>query len=489
MIKNFNWRMVLRMLGILLLVEAFFMLTATIVSYIYKEDDFRALLESSLITAIMGGAWMLLGDKSDKQIDSRAGYILVSFVWVVFSFFGMLPFLLSKYIPSITDAFFETMSGFTTTGASILNDIESLPHGLLYWRSLTQWLGGMGIMVLSLAILPLFGAGMQIYSAEAPGPTHDKLRPRIADTARRLWVIYLIFTIIIGVLLYLFGMSPFDAICHAFTTLSSGGYSTKQASIGYWSSPFIHYTIIIGMIIAGINFSLIYFSFSQKSIKKFFKDEELRVYLITIAIFACITGIGLCIFNNCDTLSAIENRFRSALFHVVSIMTTTGFATEDYLQWPTVLWFLIVLLLCTGASAGSTSGGIKLIRLHIIGKNILYEFKRIMHPKAIMPVRINRRIVNDNIVANIYAFISIYIIIAIISTIIFLLFGLPLKEAVGVSLTALDNAGPGLGAQGPAGNFYMLPAIAKWYMSFLMLLGRLELFTILLLMSPSFWKR
>ena len=449
MIKNFNWRMVLRMLGILLLVEAFFMLTATIVSYIYKEDDFRALLESSLITAIMGGAWMLLGDKSDKQIDSRAGYILVSFVWIVFSFFGMLPFLLSKYIPSITDAFF----------------------------------------VLSLAILPLFGAGMQIYSAEAPGPTHDKLRPRIADTARRLWVIYLIFTIIIGVLLYLFGMSPFDAICHAFTTLSSGGYSTKQASIGYWSSPFIHYTIIIGMIIAGINFSLIYFSFSQKSIKKFFKDEELRVYLITIAIFACITGIGLCIFNNCDTLSAIENRFRSALFHVVSIMTTTGFATEDYLQWPTVLWFLIVLLLCTGASAGSTSGGIKLIRLHIIGKNILYEFKRIMHPKAIMPVRINRRIVNDNIVANIYAFISIYIIIAIISTIIFLLFGLPLKEAVGVSLTALDNAGPGLGAQGPAGNFYMLPAIAKWYMSFLMLLGRLELFTILLLMSPSFWKR
>ena len=489
MIKNFNWRMVLRMLGILLLVEAFFMLTATAVSFYYHEDDFRALLESSIITAIIGGAWILLGDKTGKQIDSRAGYLLVSFVWIVFSFFGMLPFVLSKYIPSITNAFFETMSGFTTTGASILNDIESLPHGLLFWRSLTQWLGGMGIMVLSLAILPLFGAGMQIYSAEAPGPTHDKLRPRIADTARRLWIIYLILTIIIGVLLFLFGMTPFDAICHSLTTLSSGGYSTKQASIGYWSSPLIHYTIIIGMIIAGINFSLIYTSFSQKSIKKFFKDEELRVYLIAIAVFAAIIGIGLCVYRHSTNLASIESNFRSSLFHVVSIMTTTGFATEDYLLWPSVLWFLITLLLCTGASAGSTSGGIKLIRLHIIGKNIFYEFKRIMHPKAIMAVRINRRIVHDNIVANIYAFISIYIIIALLSIIIFSLFGLPLNEAIGVSLTALDNAGPGLGAQGPAGNYYMLPAAAKWYMSFLMLLGRLELFTILLLFSPSFWKR
>lgn len=489
MIKHSNRRFLLWLLGILLLLEAFFMLTATAISIYYHEDDFRALLESSIITAMIGGAWILLGDKTSKQIDTRVGYLLVSLVWIVFSFFGMLPFVLSRYIPSITDAFFETMSGFTTTGASIINDIESLPHGLLFWRSIMQWIGGMGIMVFSLAVLPLFGAGMQIYSAEAPGPTHDKLQPRIADTARKLWFIYLIFTVAAGVLLYIFGMEPFDAICHAFTTLASGGYSTKQASIGYWSSPLIHYTIIFFMIIAGTNFSLIYTCLTQKNIKKFFKDEELKVYLITIAAFATIICLGLCIYNHSTGIGTIESNFRSALFHVVSIMTTTGFVTEDYLLWPTVLWFFIVLLLCTGASAGSTSGGIKLIRLHIISKNIVYEFKRIMHPKAIMPVRINKHVVHDDIVANVYVFISIYVIIALISTIIFMLFGLSLKESIGIALTALDNAGPGLGAQGPAGNFYMLPAIAKWYMSFLMLLGRLELFTILLLFSPSFWKR
>jgi trk system potassium uptake protein TrkH len=410
-------------------------------------------------------------------------------VWIVFSLFGMLPFRISHYIPSVTDAFFETMSGFTTTGATILTDIEALPYGLLFWRSMIQWLGGMGIVVLSLAILPMFGAGMQLFAAEVPGITYDKLQPKITDTARRLWELYLLLTIICAVLLYFGGMNAFDAICHSFTTLASGGYSTKNASIAYWSSPLIHYIIIIFMIIAGTNFSLLYGAMIRKQGKRLIQDEEFRSYIYSILGVSLVVTVGLIFSRNFEGIKSVEVAFRDALFQIVATMTTTGFSTSDYMSWHPILWLIILLIIPMGATAGSTSGGIKIIRLHIITKNIFYEFKRVMHPKAIRPVRVNRRIVSENTLSNTYVFISIFLIITIVSTIVMMLCGLSTNEALGCSLSSIANVGPGIGNFGPSETFASLPIFAKWYLSVLMLIGRLELFTILILFLPSFWKR
>jgi trk system potassium uptake protein TrkH len=401
----------------------------------------------------------------------------------------MLPFKLSHYIPSTTDAFFETMSGFTTTGATILTDIEALPYGLLFWRSMIQWLGGMGIVVLSLAILPMFGAGMQLFAAEVPGITYDKLQPKITDTARRLWELYLLLTIICATLLYFSGMSIFDAICHSFTTLASGGYSTKNASIAYWSSPLIHYIIIIFMIIAGTNFSLLYGAMIRKQGKRLIQDEEFRSYIYSILGVSLVVAVGLIFSRNFEGIKSVEVAFRDALFQIVATMTTTGFSTSDYMSWHPILWLIILLIIPMGATAGSTSGGIKIIRLHIITKNIFYEFKRVMHPKAIRPVRVNRRIVSENTLSNTYVFISIFLIITIVSTIVMMLCGLSTNEALGCSLSSIANVGPGIGNFGPSETFASLPIFAKWYLSVLMLIGRLELFTILILFLPSFWKR
>jgi trk system potassium uptake protein TrkH len=401
----------------------------------------------------------------------------------------MLPFRISHYIPSVTDAFFETMSGFTTTGATILTDIEALPYGLLFWRSMIQWLGGMGIVVLSLAILPMFGAGMQLFAAEVPGITYDKLQPKITDTARRLWELYLLLTIICATLLYFSGMSIFDAICHSFTTLASGGYSTKNASIAYWSSPLIHYIIIIFMIVAGTNFSLLYGAMIRKQGKRLIQDEEFRAYIYSILGVSLVVAVGLIFSRNFEGIKSVEVAFRDALFQIVATMTTTGFSTSDYMSWHPILWLIILLIIPMGATAGSTSGGIKIIRLHIITKNIFYEFKRVMHPKAIRPVRVNRRIVSENTLSNTYVFISIFLIITIVSTIVMMLCGLSTNEALGCSLSSIANVGPGIGNFGPSETFASLPIFAKWYLSILMLIGRLELFTILILFLPSFWKR
>lgn len=489
MTKAFNWQQVIRILGLLLLTEATFLLLAAGVSFIYQENDFGSIIQAAGITAGVGLSGLLIGGKPKKQMGIREGYLIVGFVWIVFSFFGMLPFVLSGYIPSVTDAYFETMSGFTTTGASILNDIESLPHGLLFWRSLIQWIGGMGIVVLSLAVLPMFGGGMQLYVAEVPGLTYDKIQPRIQETARRLWGIYLIITCTQVILLNIVGMDFFDAVCHSLTTMSSGGYSTKQASIAHWDSATIQYIIIFFMTIAGINFSLIYYSINQRNFKKIFHDEEFRTYILTIIIISSLLTIGLTIISNIPALATIEQNFRCALFQTVSILTTTGFATADYMIWPPILWLLLLFAMLFGGSAGSTAGGMKMARLLVIVKNLFYEFKRIIHPKAIIPVRINRRVLPENIVTNVHAFVTIYVILIAFSIMILMMNGMDIQEALGAALTSISNVGPGLGAQGPAGNFAMIPTFAKWYLSFLMLIGRLELFTILLLFSPSFWRK
>ena len=352
-----------------------------------------------------------------------------------------------------------------------------------------QWLGCMGIVVLSLAILPMFGAGMQLFAAEVPGITYDKLQPKITDTARKLWELYLLLTIICAILLYVSGMNIFDAICHSLTTLASGGYSTKNASIAYWASPTIHYIIIFFMIIAGTNFSLLYGAMIRRQWKRLIYDEEFKTYIYSTLGISIVITIGLICTRTFDGFQSIEKAFRDALFQIVATMTTTGFSTSDYMSWHPILWLIMLLVIPMGATAGSTSGGIKIIRLHIVAKNIFYEFKRVMHPKAIRPIRVNHRIVSENTLSNTYVFISIFVIITIVSTIVMMICGLSPSEAFGCSLTSISNVGPGIGAQGPSGTFAMLPDFAKWYLSFLMLIGRLELFTILILFLPSFWKK
>lgn len=479
-----NLKIIFKVLGLLLLVEGIAMLLALAVAIIYGGNDILAFGISSGINLATGGIITLLSKNAKKDIGKREGFIIVSMVWVVFSLFGSFPYMLSGSIPNFTDAFFETISGFTTTGSSILNDIEALPHGILFWRSISQWLGGMGIIVLSLAILPVFGiGGMQLFIAEVPGPTPDKISPRIKQTAKALWGIYMLFTVVETILLWIGGMSLYDAVCHSFTTMATGGFSTKQASIAHWSSPFIQYVIIFFMFIAGTNFTLSYLAIKGKFANAF-KDEEFKYYGIITLSFTALITLGLVLSSQLN----FEQAFRDALFQVVSIVTTTGFATADYLLWSPVLTILIFALFFFGGSAGSTGGGIKIMRIVVLAKNGYYELKRLIHPHAIIPVKFNKHSVDTKIVTNVLAFFMLYMAVFSVSTIIFTLIEPDMESSMGAVATSLGNIGPGLGSVGPAENFYHIKPIGKWFLSFLMLLGRLELFTVLVLFSPSFWK-
>jgi len=479
-----NLKIIFRVLGFLLVVEGVAMLLAFAVALLYGEHDVFAFLISSGINLSIGSGIVLATSKASKDIGKREGFIIVSMVWIVFSFFGSLPYLISSSIPNFTDAFFETMSGFSTTGSSVLNDIEALPHGILFWRSITQWLGGMGIIVLSLAILPVFGiGGMQLFMAEVPGPTPDKISPRIKQTAKTLWKIYMAFTLVETILLWIGGMTLFDAVCHSFTTMATGGFSTKQASIAYWSSPFIQYVIIVFMFLAGTNFTLSYFAIKGK-FTTVFRDEEFKYYGFFIIGFTILIFLGLLI----TTQLGIEHAFRDSLFQVLTIITTTGYATANYLTWTPVLTMLIFILFFFGGSAGSTGGGIKIMRIVVLLKNGYYELKRLIHPHAIIPVKFNKHSVDTKIVTNVLAFFMIYFVIFAISTVIFTLIEPDMETSMGAVATCLGNIGPGLGSVGPADNFFHIKPVGKWFLSFLMLLGRLELFTVLVLFSPSFWK-
>lgn len=480
-----NKKIIIQVMGLLLLIEGFFLGISSLVSLYYGEYDLYSLLITSGICISTGLVLKIITSKAEKNIAKREGYIIVSLVWVVFSLFGALPFVISGAIPSYTDAFFETISGFTTTGASILNDIEAVPKGLLFWRSLTQWLGGMGIIVLSIAILPIFGiGGMQLFVAEVPGPTPDKLHPRIKETAKRLWGIYIIFTLAEVILLKIGGMNWFDAVNHSFTTMATGGYSTKQASIAHFDSPFIHYIITLFMFLAGTNFTLSYFALHFK-FGKVSKNEEFRYYLGFITIFTVAIAFALWHFQGYHP----EKSFRDAVFQVVSIITTTGFATADYLIWQPFVVVMIFALMFFGGSAGSTGGSIKIIRISLLLKNSYQELKRIIHPNAIIPVRMNGKSVSPQIISNILAFVVFYMLISIISSIIISALGYDLATSLGAVAATLGNIGPGIGRVGPIENYAHLPVFGKWFLSFLMLIGRLELFTVIVLFSPSFWKK
>lgn len=482
--SKINWKIIIQILGFLLIIEGLFMFTGMPFSMYYCEEKCLSLLYSGLITLSSGSLIWLFTRKAPRNIGKREGYIIVSLAWVVISLFGTLPYLISNSIPNFTNAFFETISGFTTTGASILTDIESVPKGILFWRSMTHWIGGMGIIVLSVAILPLLGiGGMQLFVAEMPGITPDKLHPRITETAKRLWIIYVSLTFIETILLKLGGLNLFDALCHSFGTVSTGGFSTKNASVSEFSS-YIQYVIIIFMLLSGTNFTLHYLGLHGR-FKDIWRNEEFRYYILFTFGFVIVIGVFLAIYSN----RAIEEAFRDALFQVVAIVTTTGFVTSDYLSWPVSLWIIIFLLMFIGGSAGSTGGGIKIARQILLLKNSALEFKRMIHPQAVIPIRFSGKAVSPEIMHLVMAFFLFYILIFFAGTFVLTLLGLDFDTAIGTSIASIGNIGPGIGGVGPIENYSGLPTAAKWISTFLMLLGRLELFTILILFSPSFWKK
>ncbi len=480
-----NFKLVINVIGFLLMVEGFFMALGLPFAFYFKEEHPWVLLYSGLITSFSGTIiWALTRKQKSPTITKREGFVIVSFAWVIISFFGTIPFLMSGAIPSFTDAFFETMSGFTTTGASILTDVEALPHSILFWRSMTHWIGGMGIIVLSVAILPFFGiGGMQLYIAEMPGVTKDKLHPRITDTAKRLWGIYILLTFAETAFLMFGGMDFFDGICHSFATMATGGFSTKNTSVAGFS-PYEQYVIIVFMVLAGTNFSLHYLALHGK-IRDIWRDEEYRNYLYVLLTFSIVISIIL-ITNMAITN---ERAIRDSLFQVVSIVTTTGFVTSDYLVWPGELWFFIFLLMFVGGMAGSTGGGIKVVRQLLLFKNAGQELKRTVHPNAIIPVRLNKKAISQEIIYKVMAFFQLYIITFTIGAMVMSFLGLDFDSAIGASIATLGNIGPGLGTVGPIGNYAHIPEFGKWFLSFLMMIGRLELFTVLILFSPAFWKR
>jgi len=481
-----NIKLLLHTVGSLLFFEATFMLIATVVAYLYKESDFLPLLYSSGITLVAAlCSFFFIKKDPDTQFEKRDGYLFVSLTWVVFSLFGTLPFIIGGYAPCFVDAFFESMSGFTATGASIFTDVEILPHGILLWRSLMCWLGGMGIIILSLAILPFFGiGGMQLYAAEIPGPQKAKLHPRIAQTAKLLWGIYTLLTVVQIVLLKIGGMEVFDAVCHSFSAISACGSSTKNAGIAYWNSPVIEYVIMSFMLITGINYGVIYSTMKGK-FKTLYQNEEVRFYLLFALGFSFIVTIGLLVSQN----MGVEESIRTATFQVVSLLSGTAFFTTNYLGWAPFLWTLLLFIMLIGGCAGSTTSGLKVVRVSLLLKNSINEFKRLLHPNAVIPVKYNQKVVAPQIITNILAFVALYVLIIIGSILIFASLGLNLDESVGSSITFLNNVGPGLGKFGPIDNYSQFPTIAKCYASFLMLVGRLEIFTVLFVLMPSFWKR
>ena len=480
-----NANRIINILGLLLVIEGVFISLCIPVAFYYGDGDFQAFCITALVMFSTGLAFWFFTRNTDRSIGKREGFIIVSLVWIVISFFGCLPFWLSGSVASFTDSFFETISGFTTTGASILVDIEAMPRGLLLWRSMTQWLGGMGIIVLSLAILPALGVGgMQLFVAEVPGPTKEKLHPRVEQTARRLWGIYILFTGLEMVLLLAGGMSLFDSVCHSFTTMATGGYSTKQASIAYFDSAYIQYVITFFMFIAGTNFILSYFAIHLR-FEKIWKNEEFRFYLGSVLFFIVIFSVGLFLTGN----GSVEESFRLASFQVVSIITTTGFVSADYLLWIPLLSVLIFVMMFFGGSAGSTGGGVKIIRVLLIMKNSYIEIKRLIYPNAVIPVRLNNRPISQNVIGNVLAYTFIYILVMAISLVVISSMGYNLDTAFGAAAATLGNIGPGIGLVGPAENYAHFSGFGKWFLSFLMLLGRLELFTVLVLFIPSFWRK
>ncbi|TYO98480.1 trk system potassium uptake protein TrkH [Geothermobacter ehrlichii] len=479
-----NVRLTLRLLGALLIFLAGTLLFPVPFSLYFGDGATAALLLSALLSAVAGATLFFLF-RTENELSLREGFAVVSFSWILFSAFGALPFLFSGTISNPIDAVFETMSGFTTTGATILTRIEGLPESILLWRALTHWLGGMGIIVLSLAILPMLGVGgMQLFKAEVPGPTADRLKPRIQDTAKLLWGVYVLLTMVETLLLMLGGMNFYEALCHAFATLATGGFSTRNASVGAFDSSYIDWIITLFMFLAGVNFSLHYHALRGRW-RDFWKNEEFRCYLgITLA-----ATLLLVIANQGRIYGSLIDNLRYSAFQATSILTTTGFGTADYEQWPVIAQYLLAFLMFIGGCAGSTGGGIKVLRILLLFKHAHVQIFRLIHPRAVRLVKLGNVPVNRDVMQSILGFFALYIGIFVIASFIMAGTGLDLVSA-GMSVAAtLGNIGPGLGSVGPVDNYAHIAPFGKAVLILCMLLGRLEIFTVLVLLFPTFWRK
>ncbi len=469
------------------ILETVFMSLATVVAFLYKGNDFYPLLISSGIIFLTGVLLYVVGFRANEYMTGRReGMLTVTLTWTLLSFLGMLPFYLGGYVDNITDAFFETMSGFTTTGSTILTDIEALPKGILFWRSLTQWQGGMGMIVFTVALMPILGGGaIQMFDAETPGITHERFRPRITQVAKRLWGVYLFLTFVLVLLLWIGPMDLYDAVNHAMTAISTGGYSTKNASIAYWDSAYIEYVISLFMLIGATNITLIYFCLNG-NIKKLCRDEEFRWFFWFVWIMIGITTAWVLYTGFATDFSSA---FRKATFQVSTLVSTCGFATENYIPWGPFFWSIALILMFICGCAGSTCGGLKMGRFAILSKSLFNAFKKQTHPHAIIPVRMDTHIVSGDVVLRVLAFAFAYVVLIVISCLVLMLDGLGFEESIGAAVSAISNVGPGLGKLGPVDNFSEVPVVSKWFLSFLMMTGRLEIFTVLTLLVPGFWKQ
>ncbi|HEN20935.1 MAG TPA: TrkH family potassium uptake protein [Desulfobacteraceae bacterium] len=456
------------------------------VSLVYMDGSSLAMLYSMLVTSLTGLAVFLLVKKHDKiSLSHRDAVSIVSLGWVTASLLGTLPYLFSGSIPDFTNACFESVSGFTTTGASVITDLERLPRGILLWRSLTQWLGGMGIIVLSIAILPYLGVGgMQLYKAEIPSPVVDKLKPRISETAKTLWKVYVLLTFMEIILLYSGGMTFFDSVCHSFCTMPTGGFSTKNASIAHFNSQYFDFVIVIFVLLAGINFSL-HYRLIKGNLSVFRKDPECRVFLIITGIFIVITAFN--IFGSVYTSLAAS--FRYAAFQISSIITTTGFVTADYDNWPALSQLILLICMFIGAMAGSTGGGIKTMRIMLLVKHTYNEILRIIYPHAVTSVKLGGKPVSENVLSSIWGFFMLYIGLFITATLIMAATGLDTVSAIASVAASIGNIGPGLGSVGPVKNYLAIPVTGKWTLMLCMLIGRLEIYTLIVFFVPEYWRK
>ena len=478
-----SYRFVAYLIGLLLAFESMLLLACCCVSIIYGERDLMSFIVSFAVCLSVSAILLVYGRRRKCAMSRNEGYIVVALSWVFFSVFGMVPYLWGGFIPNITDAFFETMSGFTTTGATILDNIESMPHGILFWRSLTQWIGGLGIVCFTIVLLPGFGASSQmLYLSEATGVTHNKLYPKTRVMARYIFMVYILLTAVESALLMAGGMGLFDALCHSMTTTATGGFSTKQESIAYWHSPYMEYVVSIFMLLSAINFSLYIVAFKSKW-KKLREFVELKWFACSVGLLTLIISAVLFLNNGYSA----EEAFRKSLFQVATCHTSCGFATDDYNLWPPFTWMLLIFAMLSGGCTGSTSGGVKNLRLIIIANCIRNQFRQILHPRAVLPVKVGG-LFDNKLLTTVLVFFAAYLSVAFIGWTLLMAFGVGFTEAMSTVISSMGNVGPGLGSFGPAFSWAALPDAAKWILSSLMLIGRLEIFGFLLIFYRSTWK-
>lgn len=478
--------MIFRILGLLLMLFSISLLPPIVVSLIYEDEATRAFIDSLFFNFILGFACWLPVRRERQELRTRDGFVITVLFWGVLTLVGAMPLMISEHPGlSFADAFFESASGWTTTGSTVISGLDNLPPSILFYRQQLQWFGGMGLVVLAVAILPMLGiGGMQLYRAETPGPMKDsKLTPRIAETAKSLWYIYLAMTIACTFAYWICGMNFFDAIGHAFATVSTGGLSTHDASFAYFNSPLIETVAIVFMIMGSINFALHFFALRHASLRHYLQDPEFKLMLWLILLATLLCTLILARGSVYEPLTAL----RYSLFQVVSIMTTTGFGVADFSIWPLFLPVLVLFLGFSSGCAGSTVGGIKLIRVILVFKQGSREIKRLIHPNGVFPIKVGGKAVDSRVSQAVWGFVSVYVLVYIALMMVLMASGLDMVTAFSAVAATLNNVGPGLGAV--AANFGDLNDVAKWTLSFAMLLGRLEIFTILVLLSPTFWRQ